>query len=252
MSSLTSAYDNRTLLQIVNEILNGIGENSASSVSESRAVTTKAVYAVNDALQEIWGRAQWEFRRDWHSFDLSAGNSYYAMPANYREMGSDLWFYKGTPHPIPQISYEEMMQRFPAMTAVPPGEFSITWYNYDASAYRSRGEPRYFAVVYAGSQEYLFIQPTPSTDFVGEVTGKAAFNYFTSAPDMVENADETPLPRALWTAHKFLALAYLKQAMEHQDWQVDEARAERYIQRELARRTGRSKTKLAFKPGSAT
>lgn len=248
MATLVSSGRTRDTLSLVNELLQGIGENECSSFDGGRPVVTKAVHAVNDALQEIWSRTRWPFRLRWVQIDLTASGNWYSLPENFGEVAMDLIFRGGEVAPIPEITFEELFKRYPTMTTMPVPPLDLSWaINFFADT-DAMGSPEWFAIVTAEDTDKLVLHPTPDADFIADASS-AALAYFCTAPDMVITSEEVTMPRGMWPAHKFLALAFLKQAMEHPDAQVDEQRAERYLAREMARRMRRSSLHMAFKPG---
>lgn len=251
----------RILKNTVQRIIRGLGENApAKAIGNTSQTVQLAVDAVNDAIQDIYGRAQWDFRLKMFPVTLQAGNCIYILPDDFAEpQMADIPIMYGTKH-IAFKPYVELMKAHPewamiwggtqwgASAGVPPSVWGNTAILNEQD---QKGEPEIWTVW----NRTMYIWPPPSQEYIdahGVTVGfsKSAYlmvPYYRTAVELSADTDAIPLPPELWPACTYLAQAYLKQALEFKDFSADEQRAERMIQKQIAKKTKRSPMKLRFK-----
>jgi hypothetical protein len=246
MATLPSISQERTLLEVVDWLVENVGDRASGDIADGREVTGQAIIAANDALHEVWNRRQWEFRKRLQVITLVQSTGWYDLEEDFHEFDHNLPVKLGS-KPIYYRSFEDLVASNPWFQMYPPTLVDLTINQNVINDDRHFGTPLYYTYQYVDPGYKVLFFPAPDSDAI-TANGKVVVPYFAGSPNLIAASDLVPLPTGLWAAHKYLALAYLKQTKQQQDFQADEARAERYIQREMARSQRRGLNKPRVKP----
>lgn len=244
MVVVTLQPGDRTALQCVQRIVTAIGESAPSDVTDGRPTTDKALQAVNDSLLYIYYKTRWDFRLAWTTFDLDYNTIWYDLPVDWAEPAMDIPVYNGTAL-LEYIDLQSLIENYPDFRLFP----SDAMYGFavitQVAAYKAATEadPKYWTIW----NDRMLLYPTPTEDWLTDNVSSLIVPYYRMPTEMVADGDLLDLPAHLWTAHHHLALAYLKQYVEMQDWQADEVRGERYLQWEINRRSMRHRKAKMFR-----
>lgn len=253
MASVQEQATETTLVELVDWLVNKVGDKSSGSIDDGRTITRSAIDAANDALAEIWSRYQWPFRMDGTVITLAAGTMWYDLPSTFSELAFEVPRYLGH-QALEYKDFKEILRENPWFQWFPSASMNLSSYVNVSLDSRHLGTPCCFTIAYNDPSDQVGFFPAPDESFFDGLdkgdsdTLSLPFPFYRGAPRLVASSDTIRLPWNLWTAHKNLALAYLKQAREFADFQADEQRAERYIQREMNRVFRRGKARYRFRP----
>lgn len=235
------------LVEVVDWIVSQVGDGKSGDVEDGRTISEVAVASVNDALSEIWSRTQWPFRLGSHVVVLQENTMWYEMPSDFAEVHYDIPR-DGAYASLTYKDFSEIASENPWFLLYPPGFGSLSTLVAARAEERHFGQPQHYTSLYADGVDLVGFFPAPDSDYIASVTSAVPVLYYRSAPELVDGQSEVPVPQNLVPACKYLALSYVKQSREHQDFQADEVRAERYIQREMNRIARRGRAHRRFRP----
>lgn len=231
----------RTFLQSVQRIINAVQETQPSSLTSPSLRTTQAMNACNEALVRIWTANRWRWRYRWIYLDMEDTVFMYELPDDFDQDGSTLMRVNDWT-PMPYTDYHRLMQQHPQLAIADPTIYSeggasfiariATMIGDDASL---GGIPDTWSIV----GDYVALFPVPwdadvdSDDW--DEKERMMMGYYGSVKELSAATDTLPIPTDLYSAHHWLSLAYLKEAMSYQDFQADEARGERLLKVAVAR-----------------
>lgn len=253
MAAIQETATESTLVELVDWLVEKVGDKPSGSVEDGRTITSSAVAAANDALSEVWSRYQWPFRLDGTVLTLELDKMWYDLPSTFAEVAFEVPRYLGY-RQLDYKDFKELLRENPWFQWFPSASMNLSVYQNVALDNRHYGTPRCFTIAYNDPVDQMGVFPAPNERFFEALekdtsdTLALPFPFFRSAPVLVAGSDVIRVPRNLWSAHKYLALAYLKEAREFADYQADEARAERYIQREMNRVFRRGRARYRFRP----
>ena len=224
----------RTLLDCVQRVVSGIGESAPSSVGVTSPVVRKAVDAVNDAYQDVYVAAQWDFRFAWEATDLEDDTMWYDLPDGFGEMATDIPVYLGTAQ-LEYLDFRKLLERYPDFRLFPTSAgVNLSVIVQSATNTNHFGSP----LVYTVTKNLIGLFPAPNEDYVS-TQSQFVYAYYNLPADLISDGDIVELPKNLWSAHYYLALSYLKQYVEQRDFAPDEQRGLYRLNKEVARRSKR-------------
>jgi hypothetical protein len=237
---VATQFDRSVQTEIV-RLVAGLGETPPYGTESPREqVTQMAIDAMNDAIQYIYNRAQWDFRLHWAGLTLAEAQAYYQMPDDFSELAFEFQVYSGT-RLLPYIDYRDFLQCNPDFRGYPVGSADqnlVVIQGFIAQKFELADTPTHFSI----TNDMILIWPPPNADWVLN-NSLLMVPYYKMAPiDLHMNATEIPLPANLLNAMHFIALGYLKQYLEYPDFERDESRGERMLAQAINRR---SKKRLA-------
>lgn len=231
----------RLFKEAVGRILTSCGIPDPLTVESPGKHTLIAMAAVNDALETIWVGAPWEFRKKQVYLIAEDAVPYYDLPGDYHMFAREGLANANRECGIPYQRYEALLTAAPWLAFMPGlATQNLSHSGAVLTAFIDAGGlgiPDRWSIF----REKLMLFPGPSSaaytekglDFDDDKN--YLFTYYTSFRTLSLDTDEVPLPPALLPALHFMALAYLKQALEYPDFSADENRGERLLSIERAK-----------------
>jgi hypothetical protein len=236
----------RTLQKTVQRIVSSLGDSAPATATSTSQKVRLAVDCVNDAVADIYGRAKWPFRLRFAAVTLQAGTPAYALPSDFGEFQLSEISVPGGTAALRYVPYLDLVAANPDWVVFgpnPPGNLGLV------GASGSYGvEKASTPTSFTEWNSTLIIWPPPNAAFVAECLA-VAIPYYCHPAELEADDDTLPLPPNLWPGCTYLALAYLKSAMDYPDTKTDENRAERMINKQLQRKTLVPRRTLRFKVG---
>lgn len=242
--SVVQTPGDRTFLQSVQRAIRSIGEAAPSTLANPTPRIRMAMQAVEDARDEVFYRAMWDFREKFKVVTFTANEPWYALDDDFHDFLTDPSFGVLGYGPPEFRPWRKVLEAFPDMRSAPPGSGGAdltTASQLSANTYLF-GQPS----IYTRYDRYIGFFAIPDAAFVA-ICPNAVFTYKSHAPYLESDEDTLGLPRNLWQAHQLLADAITKKAAGFDDWKADEPLGRMKLNAEVAK--SGCPTELDLNPG---
>lgn len=242
--SVVQTPGDRTLLQAVQRAIRSIGEAAPSTVVNPTPRIRMAMQAAEDARDEVFYAAMWDFREKFKIVTFVANQAWYELDEDFHDFLTDPSFGVLGYGPPEFRPWRKVLEVFPDMRSAPPGSggADLTTVSQLAANTYLFGQPS----IYTRYDRYVGFFAIPDATFIATCPN-AVFTYKAHAPVLESDNDTLGLPRNLWTAHQLLTDARVKKAAEFADWKDDEMIGRSKLRSEVAK--SGCPTELDMNPG---
>ncbi|MBK9496738.1 MAG: hypothetical protein IPO08_19995 [Xanthomonadales bacterium] len=214
MTSVVEEGTPKTLLDAVQEVCKMSGVIAPTTLDTPDRNTIRAILAIKQALNLIWYKAKWDWRWRWWTMELSAGQMWYELPADYHAAGSTVGINKAASS-LTFWPYEKLLEIYPNIRNMPPSfgnvdtEQEAVDANYD-------GNPQLWTI----KGGYLGLWAPPAQDFIDSTSPYIVAGYYGQHIPPYDAADELGLPMDLMPALENMALGMFHHYREWPDWKI--------------------------------
>jgi hypothetical protein len=214
MASVVEEGTPRTFLAAVQDCMRNCGMETPGSLLSPDRNVSRAMFAVNSSLNEIWYRKRWDWRFTWWPLPIEAGVMWYEVPRGFSATGSRFGVHK-IGLSMPFRDYEWLISMYPYIRNMP------TPFGFDSM------EDEIAEASYSGTPTcwvtkggYVGLWPPPSQDFIDQTSSTMIGTYYRNFIDLVDGADELGLSVDLEPAHSAMSLGVLQHYKEWPDWKI--------------------------------
>jgi len=218
----TSSYS-LTFCEAVDQLLLFIGEEAAGTLVNPSRRTMQAMTSVREARNEVWYEARWPWRRGYLRVNLVDGQMWYELPEDFGGFNTGL-SKLADEDPLPYITYERLIEKYPNIRAFPPGETVVDLSTVGQLAGQvsdgvNYGEP----ICYTDMSGYIGLMPIPDAPFVADEPALYC-TFWRNAPPLTADEDDLAVPAEILGTVMTIAQGRLKIAVEFADGPMDQAK----------------------------
>ena len=233
MVVVVETIEPRTFYTAVRRVMEGCGMIDPGSLADPTADVRMAMEAVQDALNEVWYKHTWEWRRKMWLIEISQGVMWYDLPADWEEAGAKIGMRK-IAAPLDFMPWEKLLDARPYIRSVPV-EYGGVAMTTQASTDGDPGTPQ----VWTMFGDYLGIYNPPDEDFMTNYGSDFIATYFRALIEPYDGTDLLGIPVSLYPAHHGIALGLFKQSKQWPDAGMTESRGRSLLMTQVGKASKR-------------
>lgn len=211
--STTTPLNFPTLLSLVTRVRREVTRETLASLTND-AINNVIVDSINDAVEDIYYKDRWNWKKSLYNVKLIASQSDYALPPDFYQIATE-------------PTYNGIM-----MVEVEPEQWTRYTYDPQITATLSSGSP----VVYMVDRALFRVHPTPSSDTIS-IAPHIQLVYYRRPPSRLtitsDSSNPPDLPPEFIEAVISFAKWKLKIHLQFDDFELEEKRYMQVVQRQI-------------------